>query len=584
MTYPLVKFSQLAKVDETTHTVGGVVTSETPDKSGEIADYKASKKAYQVWSAQFKKSTETSGQEQSLGNIRKQHTLEVAGKTIAIDYNDADKTISLDTTPIDDAMWDQIQKGFYTGFSHGGDYAWRRCANCETDIPQGNNCPSCKKQVYVRYAPILAEVSYVDNGCNPDATFAYVKADGTTEMRKFQGAAMAETQLNIPELAKQVVAEMKKAEPKFKKFAGESLPSSAFLVVGNPEDTATWNYPVEFADHKVAKAHVKFALSLKLDKAVADRVDGLAKKHGIDPEKEREGFEKGRVALQGEVLKLMTGSLAKNLYTVGSLAQMIESLAWMQRDVVYEESYEDDMKSKLPQKLQDNIEDLIQTFLAMAEEETAELAAAMTEHKETMLMSTKDNLTKAASPELTELKKQADAINAKIAVLTKAEAKDLTIKDDGEDGDGEPKPIDPIKNPELSGKSVDIAALVKAGIEAGFSEMFKAISKAAEDEEEHVKGCKCDKCMDEKEEKAKKAAASNVTKGVGDRTAPNGAFFAGSAPVTKAEDAGGSSAAVVKLTPAVMRGDRATLAKALAATAPATGEVPGTLQGMFAPR
>jgi hypothetical protein len=578
----LLKFSQLAKVDETTHTVGGIATSETPDKTGEIADYKASKKAYQTWSAGFKKTTETSGQEESLGNIRKQHTLEVAGKTIAIDYNDAEKTISLDTTPIDDVMWEQIKKGFYTGFSHGGDYAWRRCAECETDIPQGNNCPSCKKQVYVRYAPILAEVSYVDNGCNPDATFAYVKADGTTEMRKFQGAAME--QLNIPELAKQVVAEMKKNEPKFKKFAGESLPSSAFLVVGNADDAATWSYPVEFSDQKVAKAHVRYALSQKLDKAAADRVDGLAKKHGLDPEKEREGFEKGRVALHNAILKTMAGSLAKNLWTVGDLANIIQTLAWMHQGVVYEEFYEEDLKSKLPDKLQGNIEDLIQTFLAMAEEETAELAAAMTEHKETMLMSTTATMTKAASPELTELKKQADALNAQIAILMKGKSPE-GVKDNGEAGDGEPESIDPIKDPKLTGKAakaetVDIAGMVKAGIEAGLSEIVKALTKAADEDDDHVKGCKCDKCKDDKAEK--------VTKGVGDRTAAsNGAFFVGSAPVTKAQDVTGVVDTPVAITPELMvkaRNGDPEAVRALAKSAPPTTAIPTTLQGMFAPR
>ena len=44
---------------------------------------------------------------------------------------------------------------------------------------------SDKKREYVRYGPTIGEISYVDKGANPEAGFSYVKADGSTGLRKF---------------------------------------------------------------------------------------------------------------------------------------------------------------------------------------------------------------------------------------------------------------------------------------------------------------------------------------------------------------------------------------------------------------
>lgn len=46
-----------------------------------------------------------------------------------------------------------------------------------------------------------------------------------------------------------------------KKVDGEDLPASAFLIVGDPEKTATWKLPVHFSTDAKTKSHIRNALS-----------------------------------------------------------------------------------------------------------------------------------------------------------------------------------------------------------------------------------------------------------------------------------------------------------------------------------
>jgi hypothetical protein len=186
------KFIRLVKVDEAKRQAWGLATAEVPDKSGEICDYDAAKGAYQKWSQEAKDATTKSGQEMSLGNVRLQHTMQPVGKVIEIDYRDEEKEIFVGTYIDDDNTWRQIQKGILTGFSHGGEYAWRKCNDCGTDmLGLGNICPECEKAVETRYAPVLAELSVVDNPCLDRAHFDYVKADGSKESRPFGDVSSA---------------------------------------------------------------------------------------------------------------------------------------------------------------------------------------------------------------------------------------------------------------------------------------------------------------------------------------------------------------------------------------------------------
>ena len=69
---------------------------------------------------------------------------------------------------LDREAWQKIAEGVYTGFSIGGRYV-----------------KSWRDGEYVRYTAEPNEGSLVDNPCMYGAHFSAIKADGTTEMRKF---------------------------------------------------------------------------------------------------------------------------------------------------------------------------------------------------------------------------------------------------------------------------------------------------------------------------------------------------------------------------------------------------------------
>ena len=188
--YELLKYFPLLKVDEQTHTVYGIASCEKEDKDGEIADYEGTKKAYQEWSKEAQESTTAAGQDVSLGNIRYMHKLILAGKATKLKFDDDRKQVWVESTPAppiskeDPDIWPLLVGGYLRGYSHAGKYASRVCNVCRKNI-KGNFCQHCGKDVVVRYIPVLAELSWVDNPCLKQATFTVVKSDGSTELKKF---------------------------------------------------------------------------------------------------------------------------------------------------------------------------------------------------------------------------------------------------------------------------------------------------------------------------------------------------------------------------------------------------------------
>lgn len=163
------KFAQFTKVDSTTRTVEGIVTSEAKDKDGERCHYDTTAPLYKEWSQQFERTTGG----KSKGNIRAMHQPSAAGKVTDIQFDDAARQISIVAKIVDDDAWKKVEEGVYTGFSQGGKYVkvWRDENTNER-----------------WYTARPSEVSLVDHPANPDATFTYVKHDGTVELRKFSSA------------------------------------------------------------------------------------------------------------------------------------------------------------------------------------------------------------------------------------------------------------------------------------------------------------------------------------------------------------------------------------------------------------
>ena len=189
---PFRKSVALAKIDEATHSTFGIVTAEVEDADGEICDYASQKPYYREWADSQLAATTTAGQSPSMGNVRWQHSLEIAGKVIDIRYQDDARQIWLRTQPLPE-KWPLIADGFVTGLSQAGQYVRRWCANCGADIARGNDCPRCAKVVPVKYCARITECSYVDRPAVPIATFTYVKANGQTELRKFTSPQSATT-------------------------------------------------------------------------------------------------------------------------------------------------------------------------------------------------------------------------------------------------------------------------------------------------------------------------------------------------------------------------------------------------------
>jgi hypothetical protein len=179
-THDLKLFIPITKIDATQRLVYGVVTAEAPDVSGEVCDYASTKPLYQKWSQKFADATDG----KSFGNLRAMHANVAAGKLVEIAFNDEAKRIEICGKVVDDDEWQKVEEGVYTGFSQGGRYLKR--------------WPDPDEPTLTRYTAEPLEVSLVDHPCLPEATFALIKADGSTELRKFktnEGEAIAQSSL-----------------------------------------------------------------------------------------------------------------------------------------------------------------------------------------------------------------------------------------------------------------------------------------------------------------------------------------------------------------------------------------------------
>lgn len=324
-----MRFSKLipiTKVDAAKREVWGVATAEAPDKDGEICDYQTTKPNYQKWSAEIAKATGG----QSLGNVREMHQPSAVGKIIAIDFDDAEKHISVGAKIVDDEAWRKCAAGVYTGFSHGGRYV--------------KSWPDPADETLTRYTADPSEISIVDNPALEAAHFEFLKADGGTEMRKFAKAQRT------------------------KRVAGEDLPASAFAYVGDPERTETWKLPIKFSTDAKTESHIRNALARfgetegipEAERAkVKARIVAAAKEHGISVAQEEQ--------------KAAISRLRKSLYEVSEIAGVLSCLACAQQALACERDIEGD-DSKVPDDLQGIVRQLGELLVALAEEETTELS------------------------------------------------------------------------------------------------------------------------------------------------------------------------------------------------------------------
>lgn len=169
-------FARLSKFDEYQGIATGIAAAEELDHDREIMDYAGSKPYFQQWSTTQK--AMTSGR--SLGNVRLQHDAsKVAGKLLALDFDDANKRIIVQAQIVDPVAKELLRTGCLSGFSIGGDYGKR--------TPMGNGVE--------KYIAIPSEISVVDRPCMPSATFTHVKSNGQIELKKFRSGTNSVTLL-----------------------------------------------------------------------------------------------------------------------------------------------------------------------------------------------------------------------------------------------------------------------------------------------------------------------------------------------------------------------------------------------------
>lgn len=331
-------FARLTKVDEAKRQVIGVIANEAVDAAGEVFDYESSKPNFVAWSDTVQKASNGA----SVGNLRAQHGSVVAGRLSEMEMDDVSKSISVVADVVDDNEWNKVLKGCYTGFSIGGKYGSKW-----TDAKLGKK----------RYTAVPNEVSLVDLPCNPDATFTFAKADGSSELRKY--AAASETAGDDDDEKK---ADDKGAGKKEAKKEAKAEDAKKAVVAGDLEKAleslrGLGNYDALFkAIHEAQPS--KLALTSRL----------LAKRCA-------DGDEEVKTLLNGAFLFVDQESLAKGLYEVERVASALQTLGWTTQCIFDEARYEKD-GSPVPAKFREVVRQLGQALIDLVQEEVSELIAS----------------------------------------------------------------------------------------------------------------------------------------------------------------------------------------------------------------
>jgi hypothetical protein len=380
-------FAPVVKVDAAKRLVYGVAASEAADKAGERFDYESSAPEFKKWSAEIEKGS----QGKSRGNVRVMHQPIVAGILTELDCDDAQKTIAVCAKIVNDEAWQMVEAGAYTGFSIGGRYAKRWADPADPQVH--------------RYTAIPAEISIVDNPCNPEAFFQLIKSDGRVENRPFRMGGASNTapeasphtrdgvrQRWIAEdgsehvtkaaaLAKNAQLAAAKAQQAMDAaLKGGDAPGEGDKPYGNveyaddgmrsdgqkryPIDTeahirAAWNYIHKPKNAKLYTKEQLDEIKARIVAAWKDKIDPNGPKGDGPPE--ADDSKKAAAAL-----------VAKHLSDIGGVAYTILDLRRLKERLEMEAAIEGD-DSPQPAKVQALIEELCQFLEALVAEETQEI-------------------------------------------------------------------------------------------------------------------------------------------------------------------------------------------------------------------
>ncbi|NOG73766.1 hypothetical protein [Roseicella sp. DB1501] len=324
-------FMRLTKADAAQRMVWGILAAETPDHAREIMDFETAVPAFKAWSAEVEAATGG----KSLGNIRAQHGNIVAGVLKEITFDPNSKTIMGKAHIIDDNEWNKVDGGCYSGFSIGGAYA--KC------------WPDAENPKLTRYTPILKEISIVDRPCIPTAKFEYVKADGTSEMRKFQVAE--------PE----VEAGFKAKDGTFFKSEQEAVDHNAAL------DKAD-STPADRALDALQKG-----IEVLTAKGDAPEQTDVSKAEQAEAAKGEDGKIITEADAKAVIKAVLDAGLSKQLCDLPMIVDVIYSLDWLQSNLAMDALFHDAETASLPTDLKAILASLCAFLKALVEQGVADI-------------------------------------------------------------------------------------------------------------------------------------------------------------------------------------------------------------------
>lgn len=504
-------FVPITKVDVAQRLVFGRITEEAVDKANEIFDYESSKPFFEKWSDNIAKASGG----KSLGNVRAMHGAVAAGKLVSIDFDDTAKAIDCCAKIVDDAEWKKVEEGVYTGFSMGGAYVKR------WDEPGATGVK--------RYTANPSEVSIVDNPCVHKATFTMTKADGAevevpfvvwaptndevaakaVDLAKAAGAEDTWPD-RLDEARDALVAEKAAAatededeeddaegdDKKAPKEGGEAADGAGEAEkAASAEDAPAapiedWGIDQVFkvradgsthATKGAAKRHADALQAIQASGDASPLALALAKAHAAAKAATAEegaatagglvtdGLEDALAALQG-VSKLADGNaeLKKSLSGVGRLAELIQSLVYVQNGSHWEREHEKD-DSPIPEKLAEAINSLGAVLIEMAKEELAEAMAEMKVIEPTIEVVFVEC---ADMPDITKAQAFLDMVKADAALAEKVEKRFVPMPE----GEAAEKLAAAEERVEKLQKQIDEAL---PGIETLGSELAKATARIA---------------------------------------------------------------------------------------------------------
>lgn len=464
-------FVPITKVDEEKRLVYGMITQETVDQADEIMDYEGCKPLFEKWSNMINKASGG----KSFGNLRAMHSNIAAGILKSILFDDENKAIETCAHVVDDNEWNKCLTGTYTGFSMGGKYIkqWKDPAN----------------PTLTRFIAQPVEVSLVDNPCVPSATFTMVKAVGgevkvefqkwqpgnkevmeeATELQKAAGTGAVADYLDAAR--KSLVEKRAKQSPDLSP-EGEALLKQLEAEDGaappaTPEPKTTPAAVKQVWIDSDGKTHAKKADALKAQEAIDAKVKLSPVEQALANVRKTLGAE-AEPATKDDAMKAMVGimrkhvethpvdiktvadgaeptdaqvfnaiaafngpdTVAKGLYTLASISQMLNSFQYEVEGIAYEEEAENDTKSQLPAKSMAILVAMADLVREMALEETAEVIARLGERFRTPVI-VQDDVTGMAGAVVEAAARVVDLVKADTALCEKAGArhskKDMNI-------------------------------------------------------------------------------------------------------------------------------------------------------------